>query len=119
MDAYDCNWQAEAEGAAQVAASGEIAEIQRGALPWDTPGVSVVFGNDGYEQHERARRSVDHLRGLLGDEGVEVLGFGTSERGTTWAMLVRHSDFRWLTNLIWIAWKIAEGPDGPWRPKPR
>ena len=119
MNADDFNWQAEATGAARVAASGEIAEIERGALPWDSPGISVVFGNDGHELHERARRSVYHLRGLLGDEGVEELGFGTSEGGTTWAMLVRHSDFRWLTHLVRTAWKVAERPTGPWRPKPR
>jgi hypothetical protein len=118
MSAYDNNWRDEAEGAARVAACGEIAEIERGALPWDSPGVSVVFGNDGYDLHERARSSVDHLRGLLGDEGIEELGFGTSGDGATWAMLVRHSDFRWLTNLVWTAWKIA-GRGGPMRPKPR
>ncbi len=119
MGEYDFNWQVEAAGAARVAASGEIAEIERGALPWDSPGISVVFGHDGYEQHQRARRCVARLRGLLDEEGVEMLGFGTSEGGTTWAMLVRHSDFRWLTHLIQTAWKNAERPAGPMRPKPR
>lgn len=119
MDEHDFNWQVEAAGAAEVAAGGEIAEIERGALPWDSPGVSVLFGHDGYDLHERARRCVTQLRGLLGEKGVEVLGFGTSEGGTTWAMLVRHSDFRWLTHLIGTAWKTSELRDRRRRPKPR
>ena len=119
MDVHDFNWQVEATGAARVAASGEIAQIERGALPWDSPGISVVFGHDGYDLHDRAQRCVTHLRGLLGDEGVEELGFGTSEDGVTWAMLVRHSDYRWLNDLVGTAWKIAEHDKRPWRPKPR
>jgi hypothetical protein len=122
MDDYrhNFNWDDEARGAAEVASRGEIAEIDRGALPWDSPGVCVVFGNDGYSRQGRTRTEVLSLWRMLEQHRVEVLGFGISDTGDTWAMLVRHEDYRWLTNVTWTAWRLAcKTPLGRPTPKPR
>jgi len=114
------DWDSEARGAADVAGRGEIAEIERGALPWDAPGICVVFGNDAKQDDGRARSEMLNLWRLLDQSRVDVLGFGTSHTGGTWAMLVRHHDYRWLTNMAWAAWRLAGTTRGrlTW-PKPR
>src|SRR6516162_9314743 len=62
-------------------------EAHRGVIPVrdDT---FVVFGNDGYQKDERARREVATVRERLAGDAVE-LGFATDEDGYSWAMVVR------------------------------
>jgi hypothetical protein len=48
-----------------------------------------VFGNDNYITNDRARREVELVRQHLKEaRGIEV-GFGLSQDGYTWAMVVR------------------------------
>jgi hypothetical protein len=80
-----------------------LAFVERGAVPvrvvaeGPVPGqlddedtvVVGVFGNDNYVTNVQARREVELVRQHLQDvRGVEV-GFGLSQDGYTWAMVVR------------------------------
>src|SRR5262245_46722961 len=92
------DWNTEAAKMADYVGE-EMFEAHRGAMPWRQIGISVVFGNDGYEDQpgeesdSRAKREVALVRGTLEREGVDVLGFGTCPGdGYSWAMLVRSTD---------------------------
>jgi hypothetical protein len=54
--------------------------------------IAGVFGNSNYLGDERARQEVALIRQRLKDAGVEVLQFGLSLDGYTWALLVRVDD---------------------------
>ncbi len=100
--------------------------IQRGALALRLPrgrGQLVgAFGNDGYTTDERAQREVSVLRRLLGKAALEELGFGLSEDGHTWALLVRTRTLpcdlpgieiapealtAFMDDAVWEAWRLA------------
>jgi len=69
----------------RVVAEGPVA----GQLDEDESVVVGVFGNDNYITNDRARREVELVRQHLQDaRGIEV-GFGLSQDGYTWAMVVR------------------------------
>jgi hypothetical protein len=88
-----------------------LAAIERGAVPVrlveetvgplgfrdEDAGVVGVFGNDNYASEVRARREVELIRLRLRDLGAEELGFGLSQDGYTWALLVRGDDRRFRT----------------------
>jgi len=67
----------------------------RGAMPSKVEGITVAFGNDGYEKDQRSKDEVATVRRFLTDIGINELGFATSLEDSSWAMLV-WSDFRWL-----------------------
>jgi hypothetical protein len=84
--------------------------VERGAVPVrlieDTPGlvrvveegaVIGVFGNDNYIAEAKARREVELTRRQIKDVGAEEVGFGLSQDGFTWALLVRCDDRRYRT----------------------
>jgi hypothetical protein len=79
--------------------------VERGAVPVrlvdDTTGpirvieegaVLGIFGNDNYIAEAKARREVELTRCRLRDFGAEEVGFGLSQDGYTWALLVRCDD---------------------------
>jgi hypothetical protein len=87
-----------------------LAFVERGALPVrlvdDTAGlvrvveegaVLGVFGNDNYIAETKARREVELTRRRLREFGAEEVGFGLSQDGYTWALLVRCAQHRYQT----------------------
>ena len=87
-----------------------LACVERGAVPVrlveDTPGlvraveedaVVGVFGNDNYVAEARARHEVELTRRRVREVGAEEVGFGLSQDGYTWALLVRCDDHRYKT----------------------
>ena len=70
-----------------------LPDSRRGALPIRLPRgqgqVVGVFGNDGYAADGRVKREVAALRRRLREAALEELGFGLSEDGHTWALLIR------------------------------
>jgi hypothetical protein len=111
--------------------------VERGALPLrlvdettkpprtveDGPLVLGVFGNDCYLTDAKARREVELLRQRLKDAEARELGFGVSEDGRTWALLVGVDRNRYQTEAgrglqrellkvfleeaVWHAWQGA------------
>lgn len=81
------DWESAAKGAADYLHENSYED--RGALPWNPPGVSVVFGRDGYAQFQSSRDEVEVLRRRFHEMGIEELGWAVSDSGYTWAMLVR------------------------------
>src|SRR5688572_29555284 len=65
---------------------------RRGALtirlPRSVGHVVGVFGNDGYAADGRVKVEVAALRGRLQEAALDERGFGLSEDGHAWALLV-------------------------------
>ena len=87
-----------------------LARVERGAVPVrlveDTAGpirvveegsVIGVFGNDNYVAEAKARREVELTRQRLRELGAEEAGFGLSQDGYSWALLVRCDERRYRT----------------------
>jgi hypothetical protein len=87
-----------------------LACVERGAVPVrlveETVGpfhviedgaVIGVFGNDNYVAEAKARREVELTRQRLREIGAEEAGFGLSQDGYTWALLVRCDTRRYRT----------------------
>lgn len=106
-----------------------LPDLRRGALPIRLPGgngqIAGVFGNDGYTVDERVKQEVAALRQRLREAALEELGFGLSEDGHAWALLVlptatpRQSSgddgdvaqalIAFLDEAVWEAWRRACG----------
>jgi hypothetical protein len=84
--------------------------VERGAVPVrlveDSPGpvrvveegtVIGIFGNDNYIAEANSRREVELTRQSIRQLGAEEAGFGLSQDGYTWAILVRCDDKRYQT----------------------
>jgi hypothetical protein len=56
-----------------------------------------IFGNDNYIAEANSRREVELTRQRLRQMGAEEAGFGLSQDGYTWALLVRCTDCRYKT----------------------
>jgi hypothetical protein len=136
MNWYD--WNETAKGLAKQVRHSQIA-VERGAVPLrlvdetskpprfvdDGPLVLGVFGNDNYLADYKARRAVELLRQQLKHSEGRELGFGISEDGLTWALLVGADRNRYKTapgralqrellkafleDAVWLAWKRATG----------
>lgn len=87
-----------------------LAGVERGAVPVrlveDAAGplrivaegaVIGIFGNDNYIAEAKARREVQLTRQRLREIGAEEAGFGLSQDGFTWALLVRCDEARYRT----------------------
>ena len=85
--------------------------IERGAVPVrlveDVPNplhvveagtVLGIFGNDNYIAEVKARREVELTRHRVRELGGGEVGFGLSQDGFTWALLVRCDDSRYQTS---------------------
>ncbi len=102
---------------------------RRGALPVRLPAgagqVVGVFGKDGYTADDRVKSEVAVLRQRLQEAGRTELGFGLSEDGFAWALLVGPGPSRceafecagapiealaaWLDDAAGEAWRVARG----------
>jgi hypothetical protein len=87
-----------------------LASVERGAVPVrlveeaagpirvvEDGSVLGIFGNDNYIAEAKARREVELTRRQLKGVGAEEVGFGLSQDGYTWALLVRCDDRRYKT----------------------
>jgi hypothetical protein len=136
MNWYD--WNETAKGLATQVRKSQIT-VERGAVPLrlvdesarpprfieDGPLVLGVFGNDNYLADRKARREVELLRQRLKETEARELGFGMSEDGLTWALLVGADRNRYKTgpgralqrellkvfleDAVWHAWTSADG----------
>ena len=78
----------------------------------------VVFGNDGYQQDERARREVDAVLAWGKTQGLRVTDFGTDpEDGYSWVLVFTGAKPDELADLalaaedvLWRAWH-GDNPD--------
>jgi hypothetical protein len=80
--------------------------VPRGAYPTDTPGVCAAYAQDQYAHDHHARLCVTLLRQRLHEARLVELGFGTSDDGGFWAMLVQTNDADGLTDALLDAWRI-------------
>ena len=85
----------------------EIPTADRTALHTGSDGASVLFGHDDYQNDPRARHEVAILRKNLRDRGIPELGFGTSDDGKTWVMVVWSMDQSTLQQALFDAWQSA------------
>jgi hypothetical protein len=80
-----------------------LAHINRAALLLSSTkgsnAIAAVFGNDGYVDNGTARREVEFLRGELHQADLEGLGFGLSEDGGTWLLLIKADNSGFQTEL--------------------
>ena len=136
MNWYD--WNETAKGLATQVRKSQIT-VERGAVPLrlvdesarpprfidDGPLVLGVFGNDNYLADRKARLEVELLRQRLKETEARELGFGMSEDGLTWALLVGADRNRYKTtpgralqrellkvfleDAVWHAWSSADG----------
>jgi len=76
----------------------------------------ILTGSDGYEQQPRSQMEVEIIQERLEAKGLaEEMGFGVSDDGYTWVMLIERTHFKtshkkWndrLTLLLWDAWQEA------------
>jgi hypothetical protein len=66
-----------------------------------------VYGRDDYSNDARARHEVALLREHLDRVGIPVLGFGVSDDGHTWLMIVGSADDDLVQRLLTVAWREA------------
>ncbi len=76
--------------------------VEESVIPFLAPNQSSavvgVFGNDNYISEARARREVELIRQRVREIGAEEVGFGLSQDGYTWALLVCCDDHRFRTD---------------------
>lgn len=89
------NWCFIPRGAVPV----RLVEENAGRLHFvDGEGAVVgVFGNDNYLADVKARREVQLIREQLRESDAKEVGFGLSQDGFSWALLVRVNDARYQT----------------------
>lgn len=121
------NWIALAIGLAAYVRE-FLPHARRGALtirlPRGTGEVTGVFGNDGYAADGRVKKEVTELRRRLREAALEEFGFGLSEDGHAWALLVgpgpslgqtsgggipAEALAAFLDDAGWEAWRLACG----------
>jgi hypothetical protein len=77
--------------------------VDRGALLVRCTGnqetLAAVFGNDNYRADFKARREVAMVRQCLREAHLQELGFGLSQDGHSWTLLVRTNGSRYQTDL--------------------
>jgi hypothetical protein len=89
------NWCFVPRGAVPV----RLIEESNGRIHFVEDGTAVVgvFGNDNYQADAKARREVELIRAQLPETDAEEVGFGLSQDGFSWALLVRVNDSRYQT----------------------
>lgn len=94
-------------------------EVRRGSLPVllgeSTDEVVAAFCTEDGGPGTRGHQTLRLLRHALDEAGLQELGFGTTEDGVSWALLVRSEHpggVRLLTTFleeaVWEAWRLAE-----------
>jgi hypothetical protein len=133
------SWSETANGLAQQVRKG-YGFVKRGVVPLrfvddteqpprfvdDAPLVVGVFGNDNYLWDDKTRREVELVRQRLRDlPEVAEMGFGLSQDGQTWAMLIATDRDRYhtqagqlfqkemlkaaLEQVVWNSWRQVSG----------
>jgi hypothetical protein len=80
---------------------------ERTALHTGSDGASVLFAHDDYLTDPRARQEISLLRAYLRESGIPELGFGTSDDGKAWVMVVWSTDDAALSKALFNAWQTA------------
>jgi hypothetical protein len=122
------NWDALAAGLATYVRE-FLPHPRRGALTVRLPAgagqVVAVFGSDGYAADVRVKKEVAALRQRPREGAGKELGFGLSEDGHAWALLVLPAAMpcrspggdgaaaraltAFLDEAVWEAWRLACG----------
>src|SRR5690242_20237456 len=89
------NWCFVPRGAVPV----RLIEESEGRVHFVEDGNAVVgvFGNDNYQADAKARREVELIREQPRHSDAEEVGFGLSQDGFSWALLVRVNETRYRT----------------------
>lgn len=90
----------------------DFATAERTALHTGSDGASVLFAHADCHNDPRAAREVTLLRAYLRESGIPELGFGTSDEGTTWVMVVWSTDDSALSKALFKAWQTAFAEGG-------
>jgi len=81
-----------------------MCEAHRGAMPWKQSGVTVIFGNDCYED-PRAKIEIARLRAFLELREIPILGFGLDpEEHYSWAILIQYLAHEEMVPVVWDCW---------------
>jgi hypothetical protein len=80
---------------------------ERTAYHVGADGASVLFAHDDFVNDPRAIKEVALLRQHLADKNIPELGFGLSEDGKTWVMIVYSDDAQSLERALFKAWETA------------
>ncbi|MEM9949439.1 MAG: restriction endonuclease [Cyanobacteria bacterium P01_D01_bin.36] len=126
------SWEREATEAANYLKEHHM-PAHRGAVLW-CPGVTAVFGNDGYspnncepdeetgkpskdisqaitersnEATKRSQEEVNQLQLNLQNRQIAQIGFGTSDDGYTWCVLARTDDAKLLNDIVWTCYPLG------------
>jgi hypothetical protein len=85
----------------------EVPNADRTALLAGAEGESILFGHDNFLYDPRAKEEVTLLRGFMEKAGIPELGFGLSDDGRTWVMVVWSQDEQVLNEALLSAWQTA------------
>ncbi|HSZ56685.1 MAG TPA: hypothetical protein VK797_13540 [Tepidisphaeraceae bacterium] len=83
----------------------QIPTADRTVLHAGPSGESLLFAHDNYSTDPRAREQVNLLRACLFESGIAELGFGVSDDGRTWVMIVSSQDQAVLNDALLAAWQ--------------
>ena len=92
------SWSAEAKEAVEYV-NNHLFPAHRGALLW-CPGVTVVFGNDGYES-DKCKAQITHIRKCISGFPYEELAFATDTGKYSWVLLIASPEAYELHKLVW------------------
>jgi len=84
----------------------EMPNIDRTVLHGGADGESILFSHDNCAD-PRVREEIAALRQHLRDAVIPELGFGASEDGRTWVMVVWSQDEAVLSQAMMAAWQAA------------
>ena len=100
------DWNAYAVEKANVLGR-ELPTADRTVLHAGVNGESILFAHDNFSTDPRAQQEVNVLRGHLFEAGIPELGFGVSDDGRTWVMVVWSQDQSALNDALLKAWQTA------------
>jgi len=100
------DWNAYATEKANVLRH-EMPTANRTALIAGADGESILFGHEDYQHDPQVREEVTVLRGILKKAGIPELGFGLSDQGTTWVIVVWSQDEEALNRALMDAWQAT------------
>jgi hypothetical protein len=85
----------------------EMPTADRTVLHGGPTGQTLLFAHDNYSTDPQGRAQVDLLRARLFEAGVTELGFGVSDDGRTWVMIVSSPDQAALDSALLEVWQNA------------
>ena len=97
------DWNAFASEKANVLRE-EMPNANRTAIVAGADGESILFGHEDYGHDPNVREEVTVLRGILKKAGIPEMGFGPSDNGKTWVIVVWSQDEEALNRALTDAW---------------